>query len=350
MIEKLSRRNFLKMGAFALPGLAYPNLFNPSKLKLDWTEDEMLGRVTIESVSVHSMPSDTSRIIYQRYRDELVNLYNQEVSPHGPEFNPIWYKVWRGYVHSARIQLVKTRLNPVVSEIPETGRFGEITVPVTYPLYHKTNGGKVSWIPLYPLYYESVHCITGVIEGPDKMPWYEITEAWSRDKYYVPGEHVRLIPEEEMSPLSPDVPAHKKRIEISIARQTLIAYEDDKEVLNTKVSTGLNKEVPGMIPWKTPTGEHRVTSKMPSQRMGDDPITSDVSAYVLPGVPWVCYIHETGVAIHGTYWHNNYGMQMSHGCINMRPAEALWVYRWTTPAPDPQKRETRGMGTLVSVH
>jgi len=49
-------------------------------------------------------------------------------------------------------------------------------------------------------------------------------------------------------------------------------------------------------------------------------------------VPWVSYIESsTGVAIHGTYWHNNYGVTMSHGCINMLSEDSKWVYRWTTP-------------------
>jgi len=48
----------------------------------------------------------------------------------------------------------------------------------------------------------------------------------------------------------------------------------------------------------------------------------------LPGVPWVCYISWTGVSFHGTYWHNNYGTPQSHGCINLTPEAAKWIYRW----------------------
>ena len=342
-----SRREFLKMGVLMLPGLAGARLGAASPFKVNWLEGQMVGRIAIASVSVYSKPSDESTILYQRSRDEVINLYNQVVSTESPKYNPIWYQVWRGYIHSARVQIVRSHLNPIASAILEEGQLGEITVPVTYPLYLRQ---KNTWTPLYPLYFELVHWITGIIEGPDKSPWYQITEAWSKDKYYLPAEHVRLLRPEETSPLAVDVPAHKKRIEISIERQTLTAYEDGKEVLSTTVSTGLNREMQGEIPWRTPTGEYNIMSKMPSQHMGDDPITSDVSGYVLPGVPWVSYFHETGVAIHGTYWHNNYGVPMSHGCVNMRPDEARWIYRWTTPAPQVDKREVRGNGTVVSVH
>ena len=328
-------------------GLAYPNILNPSTYHPDWAAEELVGRVAIASVSVYKQPWDKSIIVYQRNRDELVNLYEQVVSDHGPAYNPNWYRVWRGYVHSARIQIVKQRLNPVVSQLPKTGQLGEITVPVTYPLYLKA---KSTWTQLYPLYYESVHWVTGIIEGPDKSPYYQVTEAWSKDKYYIRGEHIRLIQPEELTPLSPDVPPEKKRIEISIGQQTLTAYEYDKEVFRTKVSTGLDKEVVGELPWRTPTGKYNVTSKMGSQYMGDDPITSDISGYALPGVPWVSYFHPTGVAIHGTYWHNNFGVPMSHGCVNMRPEEAKWIFRWSTPVPKTGERENRGLGTVVLVH
>jgi lipoprotein-anchoring transpeptidase ErfK/SrfK len=62
------------------------------------------------------------------------------------------------------------------------------------------------------------------------------------------------------------------------------------------------------------------------------------------------YFTNRGHAIHGAYWHNNFGHPMSHGCVNMRPDEARWIYRWTTPAPQVDKREVRGNGTVVSVH
>jgi lipoprotein-anchoring transpeptidase ErfK/SrfK len=58
--------------------------------------------------------------------------------------------------------------------------------------------------------------------------------------------------------------------------------------------------------------------------------------YDLPGVPWVSYFTSNGVAFHGTYWHNDFGVPHSHGCINLTPEDAKWVYRWTTPAVPPK--------------
>jgi lipoprotein-anchoring transpeptidase ErfK/SrfK len=346
-MKTYTRREFLKMQGLAMSGMVLNSARNPLLTGKESIGEKTVGRVTIASVSVYSKPWDKSPILYQRFRDEIINLYDSVESSYGPDYNPRWYRVWRGYVHSARIQIVKTRLNPIADKLPEAGQIGEITVPVAFPLHYDL---KDKWTRIYPLYYASVHWITDIIEGPDQTSWYQITEAWSKDKFYVPAEMVRLIPSEELSPLSPEIPPEKKWIDISISRQTLIAYEDGKEVLNTLVSTGLGKEVPGQLPWRTPIGEHHVMSKMPSQHMGDDPITSDVSGYVLPGVPWVSYFHESGVALHGTYWHDNFGVPMSHGCVNMRPEDAKWIFRWTTPAPVADKREIRGLGTVVLVH
>ena len=84
--------------------------------------------------------------------------------------------------------------------------------------------------------------------------------------------------------------------------------------------------------------------------MGDGKLTSDLNAYELPGVPWVCFFEpKAGVATHGTYWHTNYGTPMSHGCVNMRSEEAKFIFRWTTPVYEPGNWDQKGYGTLILV-
>jgi hypothetical protein len=80
---------------------------------------------------------------------------------------------------------------------------------------------------------------------------------------------------------------------------------------------------------------------------GDDMAADDF--FDLPGVPWVSYFHWWGVSIHGTYWHNDYGRPRSHGCVNLRPEDAKWVFRWTTPRASIYTPETKGDGTAVIV-
>ncbi len=88
---------------------------------------------------------------------------------------------------------------------------------------------------------------------------------------------------------------------------------------------------------------------MPSQYMGDNRLTDTLGDRYLPGVPWACFFAEGGYAIHGAYWHNNFGAPMSKGCINMRPEHAAWLYRWVTPASQPNQRQATGRGTQVVV-
>ena len=122
---------------------------------------------------------------------------------------------------------------------------------------------------------------------------------------------------------------------ISLDFQTLKAYEGNTLVKEARVSTGMPSTSldPDALPTETPNGDHTVRSKKPSVHMGDGTLRSDAEAYELPGVPWVSYFEINGYAIHGTYWHNNFGVTMSHGCVNMQSEDAKWIYRWSTPHP-----------------
>ncbi len=163
----------------------------------------------------HSLPGSS---------DELVNVYYDVVSEYGPGYNPLWYRVWRGYIHSGHLQKVNVQLNPVLSSIPESGQLAEVTVPVTQSLRYTSYSG---WESLYRLYYQSVHWIIAVEEGPDGEAWYKLEDELDRHYvYYVPASHLRPVTAQELEPISPDVPFEKKRIEVSIAQQTLTAYEN----------------------------------------------------------------------------------------------------------------------------
>ena len=119
------------------------------------------------------------------------------------------------------------------------------------------------------------------------------------------------------------IPSANKWIDVDVTRQRLVAYEGNHAVFSTGVSTGKSS---------TPTilGRFAIRSKLQSQRMIGP-------GYDLPNVPWVMYLHGT-YAIHGAYWHADFGRAVSHGCVNMRIPDAQWLYNW---APT---------GTLVVVH
>ena len=327
----MDRRSFLKniglgLAAFSVtdPKLNASKRFNMVKL----------GRVASESLSVYKQPSEHSQILFQQYFNKLLNIYSQVVSEDGPGYNPIWYRVWGGYVHSAFVQPVRNQLNPVVKEFPSQGSLMEVTVPFSESFLIKS--GNV-WKPSFILYYGSTHWVFGIVQGPDGQPYYKIHDALLTVSYYVPAEHLRLVDDSELMPIHPNVAPQDKQVKISIDFQTLYAYENNIQIKEFKVSTGLpNTSInPNVIPTDTPKGDHKIQNKRPSVHMGDGTLRSHEEAYELPGVPWVSYFEPTtGVAIHGAYWHNNFGVTMSHGCVNMKPEDAKWVYRWSTPAPD----------------
>jgi lipoprotein-anchoring transpeptidase ErfK/SrfK len=348
MKRALSRRDFLKLGSLALGGLAFRPFF-PQESDQDYGD---LARVAIREIDLRALPDDQSEIVGKRYRDQLVQIYFEMEATDGPEFyNRLWYRAWGGYLHSAYLQRVKLNFNRPLNEIPEGGQLGEVTVPFTQSYSYSRYDG---WRHEYRLYYETTHWVTGIDEGPDGEPWYRITDELQPVDYHIPAIHVRPIPAEELIPISPDVPASDKRIEIELARQTLTAFESGEQVFQTKVSTGVSRSTPpeNGIPTDTPKGRFNIYSKMPSKHMGDGNLMRgdfDLEAYELVGVPWTTFFAQGGYALHGTYWHNNFGWQMSHGCVNMRNEDARWIFRWTTPVNDNPEIEKTGFGTLVHV-
>lgn len=343
-MSTLSRRDFLKLSALALGNLA----FAPIKERLNLFDDRMLVRVATKEISVHSMPTDEARITGQWYRDDLLTVY-ETVTAETPVYNPVWYRIWGGYVHRARLQRVQMLYNPAQSYFEEGQRYlAEVTVPYTRAMrYTKFYG----WEPLYRLYYESVHWIDGIAEGPDGQPWYRVFDELVSVPYHVPTAHLRMIPPESLAPITPEVEFVDKRVEVDLTTQRLYAYEYDKVVMQTTISSGLvYGGNPNGIGTKTPSGKFNIREKMPSKHMGDGSLAADIDAYELPGVPWTSFFTEAGHAFHGTYWHENYGVPMSHGCINMRTEEAKWLFRWLRPIHDGPQLYRRGYGTPVEIY
>ena len=345
-MKKISRRDFLKLGGLSLGSLA----FTPSLSNSLGFDDSNLVRVATASVSVHSQPNDESRIVSTWYRDELLHIYG-EVIADTPSYNPVWYRVWGGYVHRARLQKVKVLYNETLKSLGDDAlRLVEVSVPHTQPW----RGTKIyGWQQLgFRLYYGSVHWVEAIEEGPTGESWYRIYDDLTGFPYHVNPLHVRPIPLDELTPITPEVEVQHKRIDVNLRTQTLVAYEFDKPVLDTTISSGIPngpRDANGLST-KTPEGEFRILDKMPAKHMGDGNLFADADDYELPGVPWTSFFTPQGHAFHGTYWHENFGVPMSHGCINMRTEEAKWLFRWAWPIHKLGKSFNRGFGTLVQIH
>lgn len=114
-------------------------------------------------------------------------------------------------------------------------------------------------------------------------------------------------------------------IHISLSEQTLVAYEGDTPVYATLVSTGKRDH-------ETPVGLFRIQSKHVSTTMDD--LTSTDGAYQIEDVPWTMYF-EGNYALHTAFWHDRFGQTRSHGCVNLAPSDARWIFHWSTPELPP---------------
>ncbi len=345
MDQSLSRREFLKLaGLSAFAGAAAA--WSPGGKRQATTQ--LVGRVAYESVSVFDTPRLNANTLGYHFRDELLNIEYPVTPFTGPAYNPLWYHLADGYVHSGLIQPVSTHYNEVMESVPETGQLCRVTIPFTRPYTYSSQGG---WQPekRYLLYYQSNHWVTGVVDGPVGKRWYQITESWEGVQYYAEASHLQPIMDEDLALISPDVPANEKRIEISLRGQSLTAYEADQVVLRIPISSGVKNSGLGALPTETPKGRFNIFSKLPTKYMGDNRLTDTLGDRFLPGVPWTAFFAEGGYAIHGAYWHNNFGAPMSRGCVNVRPDNAQWLYRWMTPVAGSDDWEVTGRGTTVII-
>lgn len=125
----------------------------------------------------------------------------------------------------------------------------------------------------------------------------------------------------------PPVTFGNRWIDVNLSTQRLTAYEGDSPVYSALISSG-------RAPYYTVTGQFEIYLRYQSQDMNGYRLGYN---YYLANVPYVQYFYRD-FALHGTYWHNNFGTPMSHGCVNLTTADAQWLYNWAS------------YGTVVNVH
>lgn len=163
---------------------------------------------------------------------------------------------------------------------------------------------------------------------------------------YVPRSALRII--EPRSDLPSFATGDRKWVDISINQQALIAYLGRKPVFVTLVSTGRGGLGDPDTEMATVRGTFMIHHKDVSSTMDGDDDRAD--AFNLVDVPFVQYFHR-GFALHGTYWHDDFGRLRSHGCVNLSPRDSAWLFEWTDP-PVPEGWHgvlNKDRGTVVHV-
>lgn len=335
-----SRRDFLKASSAGLLGMFLADL-RLERVFAAVTPKQ--GRSTMSGIDVFSEPFFNAVKISALRRDQVVDISSEVQGDfgYGNPFNSTWYQInGEGYAYSGAIQPVQTLHQKPVFDILEVGVLGEITVSFS----DTRRASSVFADRGYRVYYSTTHWITDtVVNRGEKSIWYKIYDRLTQESLYVPAHEMRVVSPDELRPLVSEVPEEKKRIYVDLATQTVTAFEGESPALVTRCASGAKGT-------ETPLGEFRTYHKGPSIHMTNQGDGTE-NTYHLPGVPWVSFFTGTGVAFHGTFWHNDYGRPSSRGCVNLTPEDAKFIYRWSrpeVPIGTPYLNQP-GEGTLVQV-
>lgn len=338
----ISRREFLKLVSTGSLVFALRDLRIDRALEVT---PPIQGRITWSGVPLYDAPAFTANQIHLFGADKVVEILGVEENGepgYGNPHNTLWYKIDTGYAFSGGIQPVETRYQKPIFNLPEKGQLGEITVP-----YCDTKKEPYTYAERgYRIYYGSTHWVKRVIvQRDEKSIWYEIYDSYLKRSYYVPSHDMRLVPNDELTTLSPEVPDDQKRIVVDLTTQMVTAFEGENMVFSQRCASGVRGT-------ETPKGEFRTYHKGPSVHMTNegDAVEED-HIYSLPGVPWCAFFTGAGNAFHGAYWHNDYGQPRSHGCVNLPSEAAKFLYRWSKPTvpADTDYIHLPGEGTLVQI-
>jgi len=370
MNQNLSRRDFLKIAGAGLGALA----FNPFKTRAyplslpQFPEGERLGRVAVTpnyySTELKPSPDKDAPAIKNLNQDEVVVWLRDVIGTDAYYgLSRTWAETPDGYIYAPHLQPVRNQLNTALTAIPDgkPGFWAEVTVPYVDLLIQNSPispGIKyILGLAQSPrLYYSQIVWIDQVGSDSSGKILYRYNESPGHgygygDIFLADAEAFRPLTADDVAPISPDVDPATKRIEINVTdyRQYLSCFEGDQEVYFCKISSGYNG---GDNKFSTPVGAQAVAWKIFSVHMAAN--TSSDSGYDTMGVSWPTFFNTSaGAAIHAAFWHNDFGVPRSHGCVNLAPEDAKWVFKWTAPVITLDQPEIRmewpNVGTPVNV-
>ena len=331
---RLSRRNVLRLSGGILASAPFLRITVPALAQQSapviTAAPRPFGRSIQANIAIRDHPSTQGKLVRRLKLNEVVDIKGRTTSDASPTtYNTIWYQTDDGFVYSSFIQPAENTLNTPVTSVDDKGFWGEVTVPLTEARYAPESASF-----RYYYYYGCIFRVTALQTDKEGAVWYRLSEQWSGNGgLWVHAEHIRRVSPDEFTPLSPSVPPEEKRVEVDIVKQMVTAYESDKPVFSARVATGAAFRLSNgaVQSFRTIPGDHRVFLKSATQHMTGG-TAGDSDYYDLPGIGWCSYFTASGIAFHSTYWHNDYGHPRSHGCVNMLPEDAKWIFRWTAPA------------------
>jgi len=339
-MRNLSRRDFLKAGTAGFAAIALPDMRLLNKAHSFPVFDE-LGRVCGGKVDLKLHPDADSAIAGVLYEDAVVPCLREVVGSNRYRINQRWIETPEGYIWSPHLQKVSNLPNEPILSLPETSLGAGMWVEVTVPwvdLILANPPARSPWLEAADnprLYFSQILWVDEVKKDDIGTIWYRVNERYGYgDIFWAEATAFRPLTSEEVTPIHPDV--EQKLVQIDVTYQTMACFEDEREVYFCRISTGakFNAQGQAVDKWSTPLGKHPIWRKAFSMHMSGGTVSG---GYDLPGIGWTTLFVGNGVAIHSTFWHNNFGVPMSHGCVNAEPDDAKWIFRWVDPpvASDP---------------
>jgi lipoprotein-anchoring transpeptidase ErfK/SrfK len=179
----------------------------------------------------------------------------------------------------------------------------------------KNAAGKLQWVRSIPK--------RTFVGGVEEVEIDGKTYLRTADDTYVRTSDLRMA---EPQPVPAELGGIDRWIDVDLAKQLLVAYEGERPVFTTLVSTG--RKGTKEEPFETPTGTFRIITKHISSSM--DGNTASDGNYSIQDVPWAMFF-DGNYALHGAFWHAGFGSRRSHGCINLPVADARWLFWWVGP-------------------
>ncbi len=335
----LNRRSFLKLTALGLGSLAFRPLTNIQLLPA-FPVGDLLGRANVGKVDVKVLPDIDSQTVGTLFEDAIVPWLRELVGKNTFRTNQRWVETPDGYIWSPYLQPVQNISNTPVKTLPtansEAGMWVEVSLPyvdlmMDNPPPRSPGLQARSKLGLPPrLYYSQVMWVDQLKTDEQGQVWYRVNERYGSygDILWGAAEAFRPLTINEISPISPDI--EDKRVVVDITSQTLSCFEAKTEVFFTRISSGALYNLYGerVDAWATPIGNFPIWRKLVSLHMSGG---TTGGGWDLPGIGFTSLFVGSGVAIHSTFWHNNFGEPMSRGCVNARPEDAKWIFRWTQP-------------------
>jgi hypothetical protein len=378
MKRAISRRDFLKLAGIGLGAMAFRpyrslalETFSSPKRLPQFPNSEIIGRVVTTGVSVRDRPiydPSVNTSIGEIPADTLVEWGREVIGSAIGYVNQKYVETPQGYIYGSVLQPTRNLPNIPITEMPagQPGFWAEVTVPyvdlahegvvaspwlqsnISYNFPPRLYYGQVVWM-------DQIRTNNGFVE----YRWNE--DAGGRgygygggygEFFWADGAGFKVLTDDDVSMISPEVDPNEKTISLNLDYQTLSCYEGTREVFFCRVSSGLKilDSFTGIVnDLSTPAGTLLTYWKIISKNMtaGDE-----AAGYSTPAVPWCTFIASGGVAIHGAHWHNAFGEKRSHGCINVSPEDAKWIFRWTLPyvslSAGEERRNLPEHGTIVN--